>query len=529
MKTLYHHGVVHTMDHRRTAQALLVENGRIRAVGRSDELLALAPDAHAVDLKGAALLPGFIDAHSHITQLAKTMDLVPLVGCHSLEALLKALRQALPSVPAGGWLIGHGYDHNDFAGKRHPDKHALDQVSATVPILVAHASGHMGCANSAALAAMEVTANTPDPAGGRIGRLPSSAEPSGYLEENAFMQLSSRLPAPTPAQQAAAFEKAQRLYASYGITTVQDGLTKRPEYQQLCALAEAHKLTLDIVSYLDIKDNAALLYCEPAYLNRYHDHLKFGGYKLFLDGSPQGRTAWLTQPYENVENGYCGYPIYTDEQVLAFCQKAVDDGQQLLAHCNGDAAAQQFLDAYAQALHRDHGVPRDLRPVMIHAQTLRPDQLPALAALGMIPSFFLAHVYHWGDTHVENLGSARAARISPARSALALGLPYTLHQDTPVIAPDMLETVWCAVNRLTKSGRVLGPEECLSVYDALCGVTRNAAYQYFEEHDKGTLTPGKRADLVVLDRDPFSVPANELRQVKVLRTVKDGTSVYQAG
>lgn len=516
------------MHRHKIAEALLVENGRIAAVGRSEDLLAQAPDAQAVDLAGAAVLPGFIDAHSHVTQLAKTMDLVQLSGCDSLESVVQTLTGALSTVPPGGWLVGHGYDHNAFAGKQHPDKRTLDRVSSTVPVLIAHISGHMGCVNSAALAAMDLTENTPDPPGGKIGRLPGSAEPSGYLEENAFMQLTAGLPAPTAAQQAASMEKAQRLYASYGVTTVQDGLTKQPEYDLLCALARDKKLLLDVVSYVDLKTCRPLLSREPAYVDRYQDHLRFGGYKLFLDGSPQGRTAWLTQPYENAPDGYCGYPIYTDEEVLAFCQTALDDGQQLLAHCNGDAAAQQFLDAYAQALHRDDSVPRDLRPVMIHAQTLRPDQMPALAALGMIPSFFLAHVYHWGETHVENLGLSRARRISPAHSALALGLPYTFHQDTPVLPPDMLETVWCAVNRLTSAGRVLGQEERLSVYDALCGVTCHAAYQYFEENDKGQLRPGMRADLVVVDRDPLAVAPEELRSVKVLATLKDGRAIYRA-
>lgn len=526
MKTAYYNGAVLTMKSRRCAQAVLVENGRILAVGSDDEILFQADTT--VDLKGCCMLPGFIDPHSHITQLATTLDLVPLGSCTSNEALVQALRRALPQTKPGTWLIGFGYDNNSLPGKQHPDKHVLDAVSDTVPILISHASGHMGCVNSAALAAMGITNQTPDPAGGRIGRLEGSTEPSGYLEENAFIQLAQGAAAPSAEQLFHAMHKAQQVYASYGITTVQDGLTKQNEFALLDALAQQHALFLDIVAYPDMKEHASLLQAHPQYAGQYHNRLKLGGYKIFLDGSPQGRTAWLSQPYEKAEDGYCGYPIYQDEQVLAFCERAVMEGRQLLAHCNGDAAAQQYIDAYAQALHRHPGVGRDLRPVMIHAQTLRSDQLPALKHLGMIPSFFLAHVYHWGETHVENLGLSRAEAISPAKSACQLGIPYTFHQDTPVIAPNMLETLWCAVNRKTKQGRILGAEERLDPYQALCGITCHAAYQYFEEHDKGALAPGMRADLVILDRNPCQVPPEELNQLQVLCTIKDGTPVFQA-
>ena len=167
-----------------------------------------------------------------------------------------------------------------------------------------------------------------------------------------------------------------------------------------------------------------------------------------------------------------------------------------------------------------------LRPVMIHAQLLGRDQLPEVRRLGGIPSFFVAHVYHWGDVHLENLGPGRAEAISPAGSAAEQGIPFTFHQDAPVIRPDMLETVWCAVNRVTRQGRVLGREERVDVRTALEAVTVHAAYQYFEETDKGTLAPGKQADLVILDRDPLAVPQEELRDIRVLETWKDGVPIF---
>ena len=166
--------------------------------------------------------------------------------------------------------------------------------------------------------------------------------------------------------------------------------------------------------------------------------------------------------------------------------------------------------------------------MMIHAQLLRPDQVPLLRQLSMIASFFVAHVYHWGDVHVENFGWDRASQISPAKTALENGVVFDFHQDSPVIPPNMVETLWCAVNRRTKSGQLLGENQRLTTEEALRAITANAAYALFEEGAKGTLAPGKRADLVILDRDPLTCPPEELNRLQVMETIKDGETVYQA-
>ena len=204
---------------------------------------------------------------------------------------------------------------------------------------------------------------------------------------------------------------------------------------------------------------------------------------------------------------------------------ALDQGMQLLAHCNGDAAAGQYLSVLEQ-LEREREAHLE-RPVMIHAQLLDLDQLDKVKELGVVPSFFAAHVYHWGDVHVKNFGAERAARISPAGAALERDIPFTFHQDTPVLPPDMLETVWCGVNRLTRSGAVLGPEQKIPVVEALAAVTIRAAWQYFEEGEKGSLREGKRADLVLLERDPLTADPMSLRDIPVLATWKDGRLIYR--
>ena len=380
----------------------------------------------------------------------------------------------------------------------------------------------MGVFNTAALERLGVTGNTPCPAGGVIGQ--ENGVPTGYMEETAFLEFQKRVPMMPLEAFLGAYRKAQDLYASHGITTVQEGLLRRemvPLYQGLLADGS---LELDVAAYGDPEGVAAARRAFPDSVRQYQGHFKLGGYKLFLDGSPQGRTAWLRQPYAG-EAEYRGYGTLTDGQVLDMVRRAGSEGMQLLAHCNGDAACAQFLTAL-EAAAREGVDLQSIRPVMIHAQLLGRDQLPAVKRLGVIPSFFVSHVHRWGDIHLENLGVGRASFISPAGSAAELGIPFTFHQDAPVIRPDMLETVWCAVNRMTRQGRVLGREERVDVRTALEAVTVHAAYQYFEEKDKGTLAPGKRADLVILDRDPLAVPQEELRDIRVLETWKDGVPIF---
>lgn len=526
MKRLYVGGPILPMEDSIYAEALLVENGKISACGKLEDLEPLAAGAERVDLQGRTLMPAFIDGHSHITALAQTMGLCQLGGASSLEEIGGRIRKFRmeQNLAPGQWIIGFGYDQNLLPGKLHPTAADLDRISPDHPVMIGHASGHMGAVNTLALKALGIMADTPDPEGGRIGRLPGSREPSGYLEETAFTTLGAQIPS-DPASAMENVKRAERVYLQNGITTIHDGLTKAPEWKLLQAMAGEGRFDADVVSYIDIRDNASLLAEHPQFKN-YVNHLRIGGYKLFLDGSPQGRTAWMTEPYLGGEPDYRGYPIYTDSQAEAYLEQAQRENVQIAVHCNGDAAAQQMIDCYRKACKR-HG--NRIRPLMIHAQLLRPDQLPAMKELGMIASFFAAHVYHWGDVHIQNFGMARASRISPACSALECGVPFDFHQDTPVIPPNMLETVWCAVERTTQKGVTLGPEQRLTPYQALRAVTADAAYAIFEEREKGTLSPGKRTDLILLDRDPLTCPPREIKQIRVLETIKDGRTVCTAG
>mgnify|MGYP002264324038 CR=1 FL=1 len=505
------------------------EDGRIQALGSRSSLADLVnPDCRRVDLGGRTLLPGFIDGHSHFTSYANTLGLADLSGAGSVGEILRRLEDFAKEqdLAPGDWLVGFGYDHNLLAGGEHPTRQDLDRVAGEHPVMVTHASGHMGAVNTRALALAGITASTQDPQGGVIGREAGGA-PNGYLEEAAFMAVGRQVPPPSPQRVLALLDQAQDIYLRHGITTVQEGLTGQGELVLLKQMAQAGCLRVDVAAYVDLDKAPNLAQENPTYLMGYRQGLKIGGYKIFLDGSPQGRTAWLTQPYEGAEDGYRGYPIHTDERVAELVRTAFSQGRQVLCHCNGDAAAEQFITA-VEAVRREGFQKADLRPVMVHAQTVREDQLDEMKALGILPTFFLDHIWFWGDYHYESvLGPQRACRISPAGSARDRGISFTLHQDAPVKMPDQILAIHNAVNRKTQKGRVLGEDQRLSVEEALRAVTINGAYQYFEEDKKGSLEPGKLADLVILDRSPLKTAPEQLKGIQVLETIKEGRTIYQ--
>lgn len=513
--TLYFGGPILTMEQGPAPQAVLVREGRIAQAGPLEALRAAAPQAARRDLRGRTLLPAFLDPHSHITALAETLDLAQLGAAVTPEEIAVTLRDFAMArdLPQGAWAIGFGYDHNVLPGGTHPTRRDLDALLPHRPAMITHASGHMGVVNTAGLAALGIDPDTPDPPGGRIGREADGKTPSGYLEEGAFLRAAAVLPPAPPQVQLDRLRRAQAIYFSHGIVLAQEGRADQARYD----LLRQADLTIDTVCYADLTA-APQLAGQPG----------VGGYKIFLDGSPQGRTAWMRRPYLG-GGDYRGYPSHSDEAVRGFVRQALTRGQQLLAHCNGDGAAEQLLRCCRQVQHETGLSLASLRPVMIHAQLVGRDQLAQMADLGMIPSFFAAHLWYWGDIHVQNFGPERASGISPLASAHALGLPFTLHQDSPVIPPDVLQTVWCAVNRRTRSGRVLGPEERVDPLTALAAVTRNAARQYFMEEDRGSIVPGKRADLVLLSADPTAVDPASIRDIQVLETIKDGLTVWKQG
>ena len=588
LATVYSGGDILTMagDRPTYAEALVERGGRIVQVGPLAEALRLAgPGPRRVNLAGRTLLPGFIDAHGHLPDYVTTWgrpDLSPPpVGTVKTVADIQAVVRrwlAEHPAPAGQLVFFTGYDDSLLAERRHPTRADLDAVSATVPILLLHASGHLAVANSAALALVKINRTTPDPAGGVIQRDPVTGEPNGVLEETAGYPFLPLIPQPSLAQRLANLEEVQRWWASFGLTTAQDGLSNPGNLELLREAGRQGRLILDVVAYPFFKvlgdpatlepklkeveivkpgapwplgsmqANAGREFAGPqakplgTTLNPagtpvklrvgvYENHFKIGGIKLTSDGSPQGRTAYLSQPYTTPPPGqsadYRAYPVMTQQEVDDWVALGWRNDIPILTHTNGDAAVEQLITAVGRARAR-YGA-KDLRPVAIHAQLARHDQVDRMAAFGIVPSFFTAHTFFWGDWHRKNVGEERAAGISPLAYAHSKGLRFTNHNDAPVVPPDMMRLTQTAVNRTTRSGFVLGPSERVSPYVALKAITDWAAYQYFEETSKGTLEPGKRADLVILEGNPLKVDPTKIATIKVVETIKDGRSIYRLG
>ena len=516
--TLYFGGPIVTLEEPRYAQALVERGGRIAYVGDREEAERLAgPGARRVDLEGRALLPAFVDPHSHLLACAYARLQVPLGECAGWGEIADRLSRHVQErgIQPGEWVKGTGYDQNALAEGAAPDRFCLDRACPNNPVVIQHASGHAGVFNTLALE--RLGALNGDCGLERDGQ----GELTGRGEENPFLDLLGRIPMDGLEDVLRAFQGAQEEYASHGITTAQEGLLQpvmAPVYQEILRRG---LLYLDVNAYVPPADYDRLRGQFAQGVSASPGTFQVAGMKIFLDGSPQGGTAWVREPYAG---GGCGTSTMTDGQVLSAFRQALDRDAQLLAHCNGDRAAEQYLTLLAQA-EREAGK-KLCRPVMIHAQLLGLDQLERVKALGVIPSFFVAHVYHWGEIHVKNFGLDRAGRISPAGSALAWGIPFTFHQDSPVIPPDMLETIWCACVRRTKTGRVLGAEERIPVEAALRAVTQTAALQYGLERELGTLRPGKRADFVLLSGDPLRTPPEELKKLQVERTIQRGRTIW---
>jgi len=534
-RVAYVGGAVLTMDTQdRVVGGIAIEGERIAQVGTEAEIRAWAERVRArvVDLEGRAVLPGFVDAHSHfpgagIDVVATDLNAPPIGKIQRIDEIIAALRAQAETKPAGEWIFGTGYDDSLLAERRHPTRADLDAVSTRHPVGILHVSGHLAAVNSLGLERLGYSADTPDPEGGRIRRDASGA-PDGVLEENAAEGVTRALAAPGPLDALRILRRATALYLAAGVTTAQNGFATGAQLRGLTWAGRLRLLPLRLVLWPGEADGDALIdgsFTPP----RDDPWLRVGAVKLIADGSLQGYTGYLTQPYfvpPGDDPGYRGYPRIAREKLFAWVERLHRAGLQIAIHGNGDAAIDDILDALE---HAQSVAPRpDARHVVVHAQTVREDQLDRMAALGVIPSFFVLHTWYWGDRHRERfLGPERAARISPTASAARRGIHFTLHADTPVVPMEPLRIVWSAVNRTTTSGATLGADQRIDVLRALRGVTIDAARQHFLEGDRGSLEAGKLADLVVLDRSPLEDPAG-IARLRVLETIVGGRSAYRA-
>ncbi|MGL5693217.1 MAG: amidohydrolase [Peptostreptococcaceae bacterium] len=538
-KTLYKNGTVLTMVGTEVADAVLVENGTIKYVGNETEVKALIDgETQVKDLQGNTMMPGFIDPHSHFFYYVPAfgycnLNPSPIGKVDTIEDLKQTMKEYIKekNIPAGEWVVGLGYDTGGFEGKRHPNKFDLDDISDEHYVIVAHASNHLGVVNSKVLDYMGINKDSKDPSGGMYGRVEGSTEPNGYMEETAFMlEVMPLFPELDNDKLMENLLDLQNYYASFGITTTQDGMLNQPRLDMAIEASKRNILKLDVVMYPGKPEVDAGMLEHPEISTDYNGkHCRFGGIKLFLDGSPQGRTAWLTEPYENIGNGqdddYVGYPIYDDEFVYDYYKAAIEKGYQVLTHVNGDRSIDQLISNYEKA-KKDLDSDADLRPVAIHSQITRDDQIDKYKEIGIMPSYFVDHTFFWGDAHIENLGLKRASRISPLKTTKEKDVKFTLHQDTPVIPPNMIRTINSSVNRVSKTGAKLGNTENVEIYDALKAITIDGAYQYHEEDRKGTIEVGKLADFVIINKNPLKISADEILDLEVLETIKEDEVIF---
>ncbi|MCV2360439.1 amidohydrolase [Paucibacter sp. TC2R-5] len=535
-------GTILTMnDKAMRAEAVAVADGKIIAVGKSREVMKLkGPATQLVDLKGQTLIPGFVDAHGHIfgggLQALSANLLAPPDGeVKDIASLQQTLRDWVQknaaAVEKTQLILGFGYDNAQLKELRHPTKEELDEVSKDIPILIVHQSAHLATANSAMLKVIGYDASTKNPAGGVIQRKPGSTEPNGTIEETAF---SSALPAVLgrvgPEGLKTFAREGAKLWARFGYTTAEEGRSTPQIVAVMKQVAAEGGFANDVNTYPDVLVDRAFIKANQS--NTYTNRFRVAGAKLTIDGSPQGFTAWRDKPYYklvgNYPEGYSGYAAASAEDVMGAVQWAAENGIQVITHSNGERAS-DLLIASHQAAQARFPQAKALRPVLIHGQFLREDQLDSYKSLGVIPSLFPMHTFYWGDWHLDHtVGPQAGLNISPTGWARKRGMIFSSHHDAPVAFPDSMRVLDATVTRRARgSGRIVGPEHRVDVITALKAMTIWPAYHHFEEKTKGSLEVGKLADFALLSKDPTAVKPDTIAEIKVTETIKEGKTIFR--
>lgn len=532
-------GPIITMDDgQMRAEAVAEDDGLIIAVGTSADVMKLkGPDTQVIDLAGKTLLPGFVDAHGHVTaggiQALGANLLAPPDGTvkdipSMLEVLSQWIKDNKTIVDRYGVIVGFGYDNASLAEARHPTREELDTLSSTIPIYLIHQSGHFGATNTAGLQKMGITRDTPDPAGGVI-RKRADGEPDGVLEESAHFSNLGKLFNQIDSAAAVAIVKAgAELWARFGYTNAQEGRAFGSVVSLLEGVGAKGMLPIDVVAYIDVLVDRDMAKAKAS--ADYTGRFRIGGGKLTIDGSPQGFTGWRDKPYYDPVGDYpayyAGYAAVTREQVMGAVDWAYANNIQLLTHSNGEASHDLMIAAH-KAAEKKHGK-GDRRPVLIHGQFIRKEQMASFDQLGVIPSLFPMHTFYWGDWHRDHtVGPVDGENISPTGWALERKMIFTSHHDAPVAFPDSMRVLDATVTRRTRTGDILGPQHRVDVITALKAMTIWPAYQHFEEGKKGSLEVGKLADFVVLSADPTAVDPETIDQIKVVETIKEGRTIYR--
>ena len=535
-------GPILTMnDKAMRVQAVAEAGGKIVAVGSKAQVMKLkGPNTQVIDLQGRTLLPGFVDAHGHMVvgglQALSANLLAPPDGrVTDIPGVLQTMRDWVAAnkdaVEKTKLIIGFGYDEANLKERRPPTRDEVDTISTEIPIMLVHQSAHFGVLNSKALEVVGINASSKDPAGGVIRRKEGSQEPNGVLEELSFAGAAFKLlPRVGPSGAEVFAREGAKMWARYGYTTAEEGKAMPDVAKLLKKMADEGSFDIDVVAYVDALTDRDFIVANQS--RTYTNRFRVAGAKLTIDGALQGFTAWRDRPYYkpvgNFPAGYSGYPSATAEQVMDSVRWAAQEKVQLIAHANGERASDLLIAAHTAARARFPDAAA-LRPVLIHGQAQREDQVDSYKRLGVIPSLFPMHTYYWGDWHLDHtVGPDVGANLSPTGWVRKRGMIFTTHHDAPVAFPDSMRVLDATVTREARgSGRVLGPDQRVDVITALKAMTIWAAYQKFEEKSKGSLEVGKLADFAILSRDPTTGDPRTIDTIKVTETVKEGKSIFR--
>lgn len=518
------------------AEAVAVRDGKIIAVGGNEEIRRLVgAGTELVDLGGKAVLPGLIDSHLHVLGTGTALQMIncrtPPMG--SIEDIKGTVAEKVAEAEPGEWVLGRGWDQAKLSEHRNPSRHDLDEVAPENPVVLTRTCGHLLVANSRALEIAGITRETPDPVGGRIVR-DGEGFPTGMLEEGPAMNLVRRhIPAPGIPEIMEAIRTACAAFSEAGITSVIDAGNTEDEMVAYQRLAGEGGLTVRVNMMLravqgeePIEESVRRIENFPMVTGYGSDLIRFQGLKALIDGGVGGRTALLREPYEGDPDN-CGILTLPVESLQKLVDAANRRGMLVGVHCAGGKAMDMVLNAFEET---DKVKPiKERRFYLIHAYQPSDENFERCRRLGVAVASQPSFLYYLGDSYYENVGPERSKWLKPHRAWIDNGVVVASGTDSPVTPYLPFPSLWASIARRTEvKGTQMGMEQKVNREEAIRMYTVNGAYLTFEEGLKGSIEPGKLADMVVIDRDILTCPEDDIRDTKVLRTILGGETVYEA-
>ena len=527
--TVLLHGRIHTLDPAvPDGAAVAILGDRILRVGSDAEIQAhVGPRTRKIDLHGRSVLPGLIDAHLHLAGFGRRMEELDLGDTTSAEEIAARVAEAASRAPAGSWILGRGWDQNRWATKEFPTTALLDPAAGEHPVALRRVDGHALWVNQAALDAAGVSRVISDPAGGRLLR-DHGGKPTGILIDNAMELVEKKIPAPTPETKERWIRRASERLLSMGITSVQDAGVGPDQIELYRRMVEADTLPIRVYAMLGGTDaRIADYFAIPPVIGYGDRRFTFRTLKLAIDGALGSRGAALLAPYQDDPKNW-GLITHSPESIEQVSREALDKGFQVCVHAIGDRGNRTVLDIFERALAAHP--PGDYRFRIEHAQILSPGDIPRFGRVGIIASMQPIHATSDMPWVPARIGEERLAGAYAWRSLLDSSARLAFGSDAPVESPNPFKGMFAAVTRQDEKLQPEGgwlPDQRLTREEALRGFTLDAAYAAFEEKEKGTISPGKLADLIVLDRDYFEVPEAEIGALAPEMTLLGGKTVYQ--